>query len=168
MQTQLFQTPAEWRTRLQGSEFRVMRLHDAPMDNTLVDQPAVCATYLQQAIGQSIIFRPDVENLIVLSLDTRKHCIGWEIISQGTVDCVFAHPREIFKSAIIANAAGFILAHNHPSGDPSPSGADAQFTRELVRAGELMKIPVVDHIILGRKTATSKGWLSLRENGYLY
>jgi DNA repair protein RadC len=79
------------------------------------------------------------------------------------------HPREVFKAAIAANAAAIIIAHNHPSGDPTPSDADIKVTRDLIRAGQLLKIDVLDHVILGHATATrSKDWVSLRELGYFY
>ena len=79
------------------------------------------------------------------------------------------HPREVFKSAIAANAAALVLAHNHPSGDPTPSEADIKVTRDLIRAGQLLKIEVIDHIIIGRATAErAKDYASLRELGYFY
>ena len=79
------------------------------------------------------------------------------------------HPREVFKSAIAANAHALVLVHNHPSGDPTPSAADIKVTRDLIRAGQLLKIEVVDHVILGRATAArAKDYASLRELGYFY
>jgi DNA repair protein RadC len=156
-----------WRTKLQGSEFRIMRLSDAPMCDVTMDTPEILAAHLFQQLPRSIIFRPDVENLIVVNLNTRKNPIGWEIISHGTLDTLLAHAREVFKSAIIANAAGIILIHNHPSGDPTPSDADIKVTRDLIRSGQILKIDVVDHIVLGRPGYDNgKGWASLREMGY--
>ncbi len=108
-----------------------------------------------------------VETLQVLLLNTRRRLIRVEEISQGTLDTLLVHPREVFKCAIAANAASLVLAHNHPSGDPSPSEADIKVTRDLIRAGQLLKIEVVDHIILGRATAgRAKDYSSLRELGY--
>ena len=108
-----------------------------------------------------------VETLQVLLLNTRRRLIRVEEISQGTLDTLLVHPREVFKCAIAANAASLVLAHNHPSGDPSPSEADIKVTRDLIRAGQLLKIEVVDHIILGRATAErAKDYSSLRELGY--
>jgi DNA repair protein RadC len=75
----------------------------------------------------------------------------------------------VFKSAIAANAAAIVLVHNHPSGDPTPSEGDIKVTRDLIRAGQLLKIEVVDHIILGRATPErEKDYVSLRELGYFY
>ena len=85
------------------------------------------------------------------------------------LDTILVHPREVFRAAIAANAAGIILVHNHPSGDPTPSEADIKVTRDLIRAGQLLKIEVVDHVIIGRATASrAKDYASLRELGYFY
>ncbi len=109
----------------------------------------------------------EVETLQVILLNTRRRLIRIETISQGLLDTLLAHPREVFKSAIAANAAAIILAHNHPSGDPSPSESDIKVTRDLIRAGQLLKIEVLDHLILGRATADrTKDYVSLRELGY--
>jgi len=86
-------------------------------------------------------------------LNTRKRLIRVDVISQGTLDTILVHPREVFRAAIVANAAGIVLVHNHPSGDPTPSEADIKVTRDLIRAGQLLKIEVVDHIIIGHATA---------------
>jgi len=80
---------------------------------------------------------------------------------QGTLDTILVHPREVFRLALTAAAAAIVLAHNHPSGDPSPSEADVKVTRDLIRAGQLLKIEVLDHIIIGQPR-----FCSLRELGY--
>jgi DNA repair protein RadC len=110
-----------------------------------------------------------VEAFQVLLLNTRKKLIRVEAISEGTLDTILVHPREVFRAAIAANAAGIVLVHNHPSGDPTPSEADIKVTRDLIRAGQLLKIDVVDHVIIGSATAGRvKDWSSLRELGYFY
>jgi DNA repair protein RadC len=110
-----------------------------------------------------------VETLQVLLLNTRHKLIRVEEISDGTLDTILVHPREVFKSAIAANAHAIVLAHNHPSGDSTPSDADVKVTRDLIRAGQLLKIKVIDHIIIGRATAErAKDYSSLRELGYFY
>lgn len=111
----------------------------------------------------------EVETLQVLLLNTRRRLIRVVDIADGTVDTLLAHSREVFKAAIAANAACIVLAHNHPSGDPSPSEADIRVTRDLIRAGQLLKIEVLDHIILGRATKErAKDYASLKELGYFY
>jgi len=111
----------------------------------------------------------EVEYFQVVLLNTRRKLIRIEKISQGTLDTILVHPREVFKLAIAANAAALVLAHNHPSGDPSPSEADIKVTRDLIRAGQLLKIEVLDHVIIGRATLERpKDYASLRELGYFY
>src|SRR5258707_7563026 len=85
----------------------------------------------------------------VLLLNTRRRLIGEAVkIADGTLDTILVHPREVFKSAIVAKPAAIVLVHNHPSGDPTPSEADIKVTRDLIRAGQLLKIEVLDHVIL--------------------
>lgn len=110
-----------------------------------------------------------VECFQVLLLNTRRRLIRIEKISQGTLDTILVHPREVFKMAIAANASAVLLVHNHPSGDPTPSEADIKVTRDLIRAGQLLKIDVLDHIIIGRRTEERpRDYASLRELGYFY
>jgi len=111
----------------------------------------------------------NVETLQVLLLNTRRRLIRMAEITDGTLDTILVHPREVFKTAIAANAAAVVLAHNHPSGDPTPSEADIKVTRDLIRAGQLLKIDVLDHVIIGRATPERpKDYASLRELGYFY
>ena len=111
----------------------------------------------------------EVEHFQVVLLNTRRRLIAIEKVSQGTLDTILVHPREVFKSAISSNAAAIVLAHNHPSGDPTPSEADVKVTRDLIRAGQLLKIEVLDHVIIGRATSDRpKDYVSLRELGYFY
>jgi DNA repair protein RadC len=111
----------------------------------------------------------EVENFQVILLNTRRKLIRVEKISQGTLDTILVHPREVFKHAIAANAAAIVLTHNHPSGDPTPSEADIKVTRDLIRAGQLLKIEVLDHVIIGRACQERpKDFVSLRELGYFY
>lgn len=111
----------------------------------------------------------DVEHLQILLLNARRKLIRIERVSQGTLDSILVHPREVFKSAISANAAAVVLAHNHPSGDPTPSEKDIKVTRDLIRASQLLKIDVIDHVILGKPTeGRARDYVSLRELGYFY
>lgn len=100
------------------------------------------------------------EHFIVLLQDTRGGYINHEVVSIGTLQEALVHPREVFYPAIRHKAATVILAHNHPSGDPEPSSEDFQVTERLCEAGNMLNIPVVDHIILGSHT-----FVSLREKG---
>jgi DNA repair protein RadC len=111
----------------------------------------------------------EVETFQSVLLNTRRRLIRVEKISGGTLDTILVHPREVFRSAIAANAAAVVIVHNHPSGDPTPSEADIKATRDLIRAGQLLKIEVLDHVILGRATEQRpRDFASLRELGYFY
>ena len=111
----------------------------------------------------------EVEHFQVALLNTRRRLIRIENLSQGTLDTILVHPREVFRAAIAAGAAAIVLVHNHPSGDPTPSESDIKVTRDLIRAGQLLKIDVLDHVILGRRTTErERDWVSLRELGYFY
>ena len=116
-------------------------------DLPLIDTPERVADLLREE-NRSYT----VETLQVILLNTRKRMIGLKRIAQGTLDTILVHPREVFRAAITANAAALILVHNHPSGIADPSEADIKVTRDLMRAGQLLKIEVIDHVILGRKT----------------
>jgi DNA repair protein RadC len=134
--------------------------HEAP----LLDGPEPIADLLREENRAY-----DVEHFQVVLLNTRRRLIRVEKISQGTLDTILVHPREVFKPAIAANASAVVLAHNHPSGDPTPSEADIKVTRDLIRAGQLLKIEVLDHVIIGRATQERpKDFVSLRELGYFY
>ena len=89
------------------------------------------------------------EVFAILCLSTKHRVIAYHEVSRGTLDATLVHPREVFKAALLANAAAIILTHNHPSGDPSPSADDVQLTRRLVDAGALLGVDVLDHIIVG-------------------
>jgi len=90
------------------------------------------------------------EHFRILMLNTRNRIIKDEIISIGTLDTTLIHPREVFKNAIKECASSIIIVHNHPSGDPEPSKADLAITNDLVKAGEIIDIEVLDHVIIGK------------------
>ena len=128
----------------------------------LIDNPEnIAALFREEAKAYN------VEKLQIVLLNTRKKLIKILTICTGTLDSISVDQRSIFKPAILANAATIILTHNHPSGDPTPSEADIRVTRELQRAGKLLKIEIIDHIIIGRATMDQpKDYTSLRELGY--
>ena len=105
---------------------------------------------------------PDRENFCVLMLDTKNHVTGLMVVSVGDLSSAVVHPREVFKAALLGNAASVILMHNHPSGDPMPSAEDIVVTRRLHEAGELLGVPVLDHIIVGY---IGGRFVSLKEQG---
>jgi len=102
------------------------------------------------------------EHFVCLFLNTKNHVIGQETLSIGSLNASIVHPREVFQAAIKRNSAAIVCAHNHPSGDPTPSSQDIDITKRLVEAGEIIGIDVLDHIIIG-----DNGYISLKEKGYM-
>lgn len=102
------------------------------------------------------------EEFRVLLLDS-QHCLLKDVlVSKGILNSSIVHPREVFREAIVGNAASIVLLHNHPSGDPTPSVDDKVITKQLVSAGRLLDMPVQDHIIIGRDR-----FISFAEEGLL-
>ena len=99
----------------------------------------------------------------MLLLNTRKRVKGHQLVSIGTMDTILVHPREVFRLAIIAAASAVIVMHNHPSGESTPSEADIKVTRDLIRAGQLLKLELLDHVIIG-----NGNFSSLRSLGYFW
>ena len=102
------------------------------------------------------------EHFAVLLLDAKNHILGMKVISIGSLTASVVHPREVFQEALRFSAASLILVHNHPSGDPTPSREDIATTERLVKAGKVMGIPVLDHIVLG-----GHAFLSMKERGMM-
>ncbi len=123
---------------------------------TIFDSPKMIAEYLRGKIG-----RENKEYFITLFFDTRNNLIVHDI-SVGTLNASLVHPREVFSQAIVKNASHVVVAHNHPSGDATPSEADILTTKRLIEAGEIIGISVVDHIIV-----TKDGYCSLKEKGVI-
>src|SRR5439155_27155290 len=95
-------------------------------------------------------FEPlDREQFVVLLLDGKNGVLGFNVVSVGSLTAALVHPREVFKPAILANAAALILVHNHPSGDPEPSAEDRAITARLSQAAELIGIKILDHVVIG-------------------
>jgi len=107
------------------------------------------------------------ESLRVVLLDTRWKLMRVEEISLGSLNESVAHPREIFRPALIYSAYAVIVVHNHPSGDPSPSAADTQLTRRLAEAAKLLQIQLLDHVIIGAPSDSRPPYYSFKEAGVL-
>jgi DNA repair protein RadC len=105
------------------------------------------------------------ESLRVILLDTRLRLMRVEEITVGTLNETIAHPREIFRPALLHAAYGLVVVHNHPSGDPTPSEADRRLTRRLAEAAQLLQIVLLDHIIIGSPDGGRQPWFSFREMG---
>jgi DNA repair protein RadC len=128
-----------------------------------LDSPELIYEYFAPQLGHLT-----QEQLMVAVLDSRLRHIGTNTISLGTVNESPAHPREILRPVITRGAHAFVLVHNHPSGDPSPSRSDEQVTRRLMDAASLMQLRFVDHVIIGRPSAGKSAYFSFREAGIVH
>lgn len=124
--------------------------------------PTACTTDKAAEILKPMLENCDREKYIILMLDNKLHVVAANTVSIGTVNVTLAHPREVFKVALLCNASSIILAHNHPSGDPTPSQEDLESTKRLDEAGKLLGVKVIDHIIIGDKT-----WISFKAKGLI-
>ena len=130
-----------------------------------IDTSDRAVEYLKDAFQSA----PLQESFWVILLDRKNHAQGRVMITLGTATSSLAHPREVFRPAILAGSSAIIIAHNHPSGDPAPSSADIQVTRQLREAARIMEIALLDHVIIGDVAAdpAAKGYYSFREVGLL-
>lgn len=141
--------------------FNLLRLGE----EVQLSEPEQVLEYMDGAFDED----PTVEWFCVIALDRKNHPLGRTVISKGHNSACLVHPREIFRALCLANAAAFIAVHNHPSGDPAPSSADIQITRQLREAARIIQIDFLDHIIIGDKEGDpfNRGWYSFNESGIL-
>lgn len=109
----------------------------------------------------SLVGNPDREYFVALLVDGKNRITALHIVSQGSLNQSIVHPRETFKSALLANAAALILCHNHPSGDLAPSREDREITRRLKEAGELLGVRVLDHVIVNTDSGESYSFVNM-------
>lgn len=128
-------------------EFRVVALRECVAGPVLADAPEAVSEYWQNHIAATI--DPAREHLVAFLLNTRCRLLGHHLVGIGTLDSVLLTAREVFRAAIIRAAHSVIIAHNHPSGDATPSRSDWQHTRGLIRAGRVVGIELLDHIVIG-------------------
>jgi len=113
-------------------------------------------------LGKRFLEDSDREQLLVCCLDTKNQPLALNVVSVGSLNLSIVHPREVFKPAILSNAASIIIFHNHPSGDPTPSKEDSNITNRLKESGKIIGIELIDHIIIGNQS-----FCSLKEKGIL-
>ena len=145
----------------QPQEFKVICVREC-VATELIITPEQAAKYWHDNIPQAPWFDPMKEAFVVFVLNTRKRILGHNLVALGSLDTCPVTPLHVFRPAIAQSASSIILAHNHPSQDPSPSEADIKVTRDLLRAGQLLKIEITDHLIIGGQSHQS-----LRSLGYL-
>lgn len=129
-----------------------------PASRVEVTSPEQAAALLVPRLADA-----DRERCVAALLDTKHRLLEVVLVSVGSIDHTFMAPREVFRDALLANAAALVLAHNHPSGDPEPSRDDELLTRRLTRAGELVGVELLDHLVVG-----GERWVSLARRGVLH
>ncbi len=153
--------------------FAALRVFEAKITYTLVSlgepvslsKPTFVAEYLRSAFDE----HPTQEAFYAVYLNRRNRPLGRHLITLGTLTSTLVSPREVFRGAILASASALVVAHNHPSGDPSPSRNDLSMTRQLLEASKIMDIELLDHVIVGSKEGDPQGTglFSFREAGIL-
>lgn len=150
-------TPAAYKKVMVIRELSKRLLREGSREYSRVRGPEDAAAYLMPILRYEV-----KENFVVLLLNMQNKIIGHRVVSIGSLNASIVHPREVFKEAIKVSAASIIVAHNHPSGDPTPSREDVAVTKRLVKAGNVMDINVLDHIIIG-----DSKYLSMKEKGHM-
>lgn len=150
-----------------------MRVYEAKLVYSLValgheeclSTPPRVVEYLKSAYAEN----PMQEAFYAILVNRKNRPLGRIMITLGTLTSSLAHPREVFRPAVLAGAAAIIVSHNHPSGDPAPSSADVAVTRSLRDAAKIMDIALLDHVVVGDKTSDPRGlgYYSFREAGVI-
>jgi DNA repair protein RadC len=144
--------------RIPVCRIELVRERTLAAETKTIRSPADAAAIVRDYIGDA-----DREHFVVLCLDGRHKVVAINTVSVGSLDTAFAHPREVFKPAVLSNSAAVVLAHNHPSGDPEPSPDDCRITARLTNAGNILGITVLDHVIVGQ----DERFCSLKQRGLL-
>jgi len=147
-------------------EFKLTRVREVG-ESCPIDTPEKAYQYWQATITKADWYCEAKEHLVVLLLNARHNIEGFNLVSIGTINESLAHPREILAPVICGAAYGFILMHNHPSGDPSPSQADRQLTRRIKDGADLLGVKLLDHVISGKTSQDHESYFSFREMGLL-
>ena len=147
-------------------EVRVQRLNESA-GTIRIDSPENAVSYWNEKVTPAPWYDPDKEMLVVLTLNTRLIVTGHTMVSLGTINESIAHPRDIFRASVAMGAFGIVLMHNHPSGDPSPSTADRELTRQLTAGAKLLQIQLLDHVIVGTGMILETQHFSFKQAGLM-
>ncbi len=142
---------------LASIELAKRMIYEEMEDKDIITSPNSLYSWLQLQFGHL-----NYEQFVVIYLNTKNHLDGFEVVSKGSLDSTTVHPREVFKNAIKKSCAKIICVHNHPSFDVTPSTADIEVTKKLVKAGKTLNINILDHVIIG-----GKNFYSFKENRLL-
>lgn len=134
----------------------------------LADSPERIEAYWHAHVATAPWFDEDKEHIVVFALNARRIITAHNLVSVGSVDTAVVHAREVFRPLVAVAACAFVIAHNHPSGDPQPSEADIKVTRDLIRASQMMNITLLDHVVIGEANDNHPSRYSLRELGYFH
>lgn len=148
--------------RIAQYSLRLVREASFPYGDNIIHQPEDAAKIMQLHYAGK-----DREVFSIIALNIKHKVIGIHDVSVGSLFASVVHPREVFKSALLMNAAAIILAHCHPSGDTTPSQEDINISRMLIDAGKVMDIPVLDHIITGTDDGLEANYTSLKREGLI-
>lgn len=140
-------------------------IQESAMAGSICDAPLTAKNLWFNEVASSPFFDENKEHLIVIALNTKLHIIDWNLVSIGSVNETVAHPREIFRPVISIGAYGFIMMHNHPSGETGPSAADRRLTSNIREGASLLQIQFLDHIIVGKNESDVN--FSFRDAGIL-
>lgn len=131
------------------------------------EKPMVQAPMDISNIMRPIFLNKEQEEMWVLFLNSKNRLLEMNLITVGLVDRSQVHAREVFRKAIVANCSRIVLAHNHPSGEVNPSAQDIECTRQLVEAGKIIGIDVIDHVVMGKKIEGRSDFMSFREQNLI-
>lgn len=148
-------------------EVRIVTVRETGPVGDQCQRPETVYRLWQESIAKAEWFDTEKEAFVVFLLDRKNRVKDWHLVSLGTIDTSLVHPREVFRAACIASAASVTVSHRHPSGDPTPSAEDVRVTKQLVAAGQVLGIPVLDHVVVGDPAVLPPGYISLRDKGYL-
>ncbi|MEG1914356.1 MAG: DNA repair protein RadC [Acidaminococcaceae bacterium] len=149
--------PAKATTILAALEVGKRIAYAAPLERSEITSPEAGATLLMPRLRYETN-----EHFLVVLLNSKNKVLQIEQVSEGSLNASVVHPREVFAPAVLHHAAAILVAHNHPSGDPTPSKEDRVLTTTLVEAGQIMGIPLLDHIVIG-----DAAYFSFKEHAYL-
>jgi len=147
---------------------KVLAVNEAEVLDPVCNTPEALCRVWRETVAAEPLFDPEKEVFAAFFLNRKNRLKAYQIVTIGTLGSALVHPREVFRPAIAQAAAGVIAAHNHPSGDPSPSSADIQVTRQLREAARVLGIDLIDHVIVGdSRLHCGPGHYSFREAGLI-
>ena len=154
----------KWTTR----EVKAVTIRETECIYGAMDCPSAICAFWRDEVVRSAWFDPGREALVVGCLDAKLKMRVFSLVTLGIANQTLIHAREVFRPAIITASSSVVLMHNHPSGNPTPSDADIRATRDIKQAGDIMGIPLLDHVIIGKPSEEHPhGYVSIKELGLL-